>query len=295
MYEGRVDVGKRKVVVDFFGSVIVLAGLIYVLLCFFLFLMQSNLLYYPNLSGRELRASPVDIGLDYESVSLVTSDNVRIHGWFVEAKQHRGTILFFHGNAGNISHRLESLQIFNRLGLSTLIIDYRGYGQSEGRVSEKGTYLDAEAAWQYLTVVRGVDPQQIIFFGRSLGGAVAANLAIKHQPGGLILESVFTSVPEMASKLYPFFPVRMLCRFSYNAKLAVQKVFSPVLIIHSQDDEIISFENGLELFASANAQKTFLKIRGGHNEGFLVSGSVYYDGLDEFVSASLSGTTVKIL
>ena len=122
--------GKRKVVVEFVGPLIVLAGLVYIMLCVGLFLMQSRLLYYPNLSGRELQANPADIGLEYESVNLVTSDNIRIHGWFIEAKQSIGTILFFHGNAGNISHRLESLQIFNELGLSALIIDYRGYGQS---------------------------------------------------------------------------------------------------------------------------------------------------------------------
>ena len=277
--------GNRKAMLSFFGPLIVLAGLMYILLCAYLFLMQSRLLYYPNLAGRKLQASPTDIGLDYESVNLVTSDNVRIHGWFVKARQHRGTLLFFHGNAGNIAHRLDSLQMFNRLGLSTFIIDYRGYGQSEGRVSEDGTYLDAEAAWQYLTAVRGVNPQRIIVFGRSLGGAVAANLAAKHSPRGLILESVFTSVPDMAAKLYPFFPVRLLSRFSYDARKALQEVSSPVLIIHSPDDEIIPFENGLDLFASANEPKSFLKIRGGHNEGFMVSGSLYSDGLEEFVSA----------
>jgi pimeloyl-ACP methyl ester carboxylesterase len=132
-----VGVGKRKAMLNFFGPMIVLAGLLYVLLCIYLFLMQSRLLYYPNLPGRKLQASPINIGLEYESVTIVTSDGIRIHGWFVEARQQRGTLLFFHGNAGNISHRLDSLQIFNRLGLSTLIIDYRGYGQSGGRVSEE--------------------------------------------------------------------------------------------------------------------------------------------------------------
>lgn len=272
---------------DFIGSLIVLVGLLYVLLCIFLFLVQARLLYYPNMGGRELRTSPADIGLEYESVDIVTGDGVRLHGWFVDARPQRGTLLFFHGNAGNISHRLDSLRIFNRLELATLIIDYRGYGQSGGRVSEEGTYRDAEAAWQYLTTTRGIDPRHIIVFGRSLGGAVAAHLAVRHPPGGLILESVFTSVPDMAARHYPFFPVRLLSRFSYDARRAVKEVACPVLIVHSPEDEIIPFENGLALFAAADEPKAFLEIRGSHNEGFLAGGSLYHDGLDDFVSACL--------
>lgn len=278
---------------SFFGPLILVAALIYGLLCFYLFLMQSRILYYPNLPGRELQASPADIGLEYEPVSFVTNDNVRLHGWFVESKIDRGTLLFLHGNAGNISHRLDSLRIFNHLGLSTLIIDYRGYGQSEGKVTEEGTYLDAEAAWQYLTGTRGIDPQRIIVFGRSLGGAVAANLVAKHPAAGLIMESVFTSVPDMAAKLYPVFPVRLLCRYQYNARQSLHSVSSPVLIIHSPDDEIIPYKNGQELFTSANEPKTFLKIRGGHNDGFIASGPLYYDGLDDFISASLGAVPKK--
>ncbi|MCL7489326.1 MAG: alpha/beta hydrolase [Desulfobulbaceae bacterium] len=272
---------------NFLVPLIIVAGLLYALLCAYLFFMQSRLLYYPNLPGRELRADPADIGLEYESVAFHTSDNVRIHGWFVKAKQARGTLLFFHGNAGNISHRLDSLRIFNRLGLSALIIDYRGYGQSGGRVSEEGTYLDARAAWEHLTITRGLDPQRIIVFGRSLGGAVAAHLSAVHPPAGLILESVFTSVPDLAASLYPFFPVRLLSRYKYDARRSVRDVSSPVLVIHSPEDEIIPFENGLALFDSAGEPKTFLQIRGGHNDGFLVSGSLYYNGLDEFISACL--------
>ncbi len=281
------NVGQGKALMSFFGPLLVLAGLMYVILCVFLYLMQPRLLYYPNLPGRKLMVSPADIGLDYESVTLITADDVRLHGWFVHAPRHRGTLLFFHGNAGNISHRLDSLRIFTQLGLSTFIFDYRGYGLSEGRISEEGTYLDAGAAWQYLTGTRGVDPRRIIVFGRSLGGAVAANLAAGNPPAGLILESVFTSVPDMAAGLYPFLPVRLLCRYNYNARESLRKVSSPVLIIHSPEDDIIPFNNGLELFAAAGEPKTFLTIRGSHNEGFLASGPLYYQGLEKFVAASL--------
>lgn len=285
---GVVDVAQRTGMMSFFGPLIAIAALIYVLLCLYLYLMQSKIIFYPNMGGRELRSSPSDIGLEYETVSLITSDQVRLHGWFVKSNINRGTVLFFHGNAGNISHRLESLRIFNHLGLSTLIIDYRGYGQSEGKISEQGIYLDARAAWKYLTENQGINPQRIIVFGRSLGGAVAANLAAKYRPAGLILESVFTSVPDMAASMYPVFPVRPLCRFQFNARQSLQGVTAPVLIVHSPDDEIIPYANGRKLFASANEPKTFLELRGGHNDGFVATGPAYYEGLNDFISAGLA-------
>ena len=211
--------------------VLFIGGFIYVLLCAYLYLMQSRLLYYPNVPSRELQGSPEDIGLEYETVTLATRDSVFLHGWYVPADRQKGVLLFFHGNAGNISHRLDSLRIFHELGLSTLIIDYRGYGESQGRISEEGTYLDAEAAWDFLIYDKKVKASNIIVFGRSLGGAVAAHLAARNSPGGLILESVFTSVPDMAAKLYPMFPVRLLSRLQYNTGKALANVDCAVLIV----------------------------------------------------------------
>lgn len=267
----------------FFVPLLAIGGGLYVLFCLYLYFLQDRMIFYPNLPGRELRGKPSDIGLNYESVQIRTSDNILLHGWFIKTRKERGTVLFFHGNAGNISHRLDSIRIFHSLGLSVLIIDYRGYGQSEGRVSEQGTYLDAEAAWLYLIEEKNIEPREIIVFGRSLGGAIAANLAAKVQPAALILESVFSSVPDLAARFYPVFPVRLLARFSYDTRKALASVSCPVLVIHSPDDEIIPFENGRVLFASAREPKTFLKIRGDHNEGFLVSGSIYIKGLENFI------------
>jgi len=266
----------------------ILAGGMYGALCLYLFLMQAKLLYYPNIPSRRLTASPADIGLEYESVSLSTIDGVGIHGWFIPVAQERGTLLFFHGNAGNIAHRLDSIKIFHDLGLSVLIIDYRGYGQSQGRISEQGTYLDAEAAWNYLTRTRNIPAARIAVFGRSLGAAMAAYIASGKKPGALILESAFTSVPDMAARLYPFFPVRLLSRFEYNTRKMLRSVSCPVLIIHSPDDEIIPFENGQLLYESAQEPKDFLQLKGGHNEGFLISGRTYIDGIGQFIEASLS-------
>jgi len=269
-------------------SITILAAGMYGALCLYLFFMQAKLLYYPDIPSRKLTASPRDIGLEYESISITTGDGTEIHGWFVPAQKERGTLLFFHGNAGNISHRLDSLKIFHDLGLATLIIDYRGYGRSQGAISEQGTYLDAEAAWNYLTNTRNIPARQIIVFGRSLGAAIAAYIAAGQKPAALILESAFTSVPDMAARLYPVFPVRLLSRFQYNAKKLLASVSCPVLIIHSPDDEIIPYDNAQELYDSAREPKTFLEIHGGHNEGFLVSGRRYIDGINSFIEASLS-------
>jgi fermentation-respiration switch protein FrsA (DUF1100 family) len=247
---------------------------------------QSRLVYFPE---RAIYATPDVLGLSYEVVEFETSDGVKLAGWFVPAEKHRGVVLFCHGNAGNISHRLESIDVFHRLGLSVFIFDYRGYGKSEGRVSEKGTYLDAEAAWQYVVDERQVDPSEIVIFGRSLGGAVGSWLAQDHTPRALIIESTFTSIPDIAAQLYPFLPVRRLARFRYSAVDYVRRVNCPVLIVHSRDDEMIPFSHGRRLFEAANEPKEFLEIRGTHNEGFITSAKLYGDGLDAFMSKHAEG------
>jgi len=278
--------------VNVIWSITILAAGTYIVLCLVLFFVQAKLLFYPNIPSRKLTAVPTDTGLDYESVSITTSDNIAIHGWFVKAQAAAGTLLFFHGNAGNISHRLDSIKIFHDLGLSVFIIDYRGYGRSEGEVSEAGTYLDAESAWNYLVQARKIPAQRIIVFGRSLGAAIAAHTAARFTPGGLILESAFTSVPDMAARLYPVFPVRLLSRFQYNTREKLQSVSCPVLIIHSPEDEIIPFENALQLYRAAAAPKELYKIRGSHNEGFLSSGRLYREGIKKFIDANIAESLV---
>ncbi len=268
-------------------SIIILAGGLYGALCLYLFLMQDRLIFYPDMPSRELTASPADIGLAYEDVSLNTDDQVVIHGWFVPATEEKGVVLFFHGNAGNISHRLDSLRIFHSLGLSTLIIDYRGYGRSGGEISEPGTYRDADAAWKYLTDTRSIPAERIIVFGRSLGASIASYSAATSNPGGLILESAFTSVPDMAARLYPVFPVRLLSRYDYDTRKNLLSVRCPVLIIHSPADEIIPFGIGRKLYDTANEPKSFLEIHGSHNDGFLASGEKYISGLKKFTGQVL--------
>ncbi len=260
-------------------SFLSIGALSYLGLLGLLYLTQSRYVYHP---GNRLEAFPSDIGLTFEEVSLVTEDNVRLSGWYIPCKESRWVILFCHGNAGNISHRLDTLQIFNHLGMSTLIFDYRGYGGSEGRPSEIGTYRDAEAAWQYLVEVRHIPPRNIVVFGRSLGGAIAAHLAGKHQPSALILESTFISFEEIASDLYPYLPVGLIARFSYNTLECVRNIRVPVLIVHSPQDKLIPFRHGQVLYNAVNGPRELLIIQGDHNTGFL-SSEEYIKGLQAFL------------
>ncbi|MCH6572947.1 MAG: alpha/beta fold hydrolase, partial [Proteobacteria bacterium] len=161
-----------------------------------MYLQQPSMIFFPYAT---LDQTPADWGLAYEEVFLDTEDGVRLHGWYIPRHGSKQTLLFFHGNAGNISHRGASVEIFHRLGLNVFIFDYRGYGMSQGKPVENGLYKDARAAWRYLTKERGFDQEDIILFGRSLGGAVAAELAAEIQPGGLILESTFSSAKDVAN------------------------------------------------------------------------------------------------
>ena len=265
-------------------NVVIILLVFYLAFLITIYFMQDRMLYFPD---RQILLTPKDIGLEYEEVSLQTKDNITISGWYIPAKHEKGVLLFCHGNAGNISHRLESIEIFHNAGLSVLIFDYRGYGKSEGKPSEKGTYRDAEAAWNYLVEVQGKTPDRIIVFGRSLGAAIAADIALKKIPAGLILESSFLSVPEMGKRYYPWIPVKYISKFQYSTIDKIQSIACPKLIIHSPDDEIVPFEHGKSLFEKAVQPKDFLKIKGGHNDGFVISGDLYLEGLENFVNHCL--------
>lgn len=270
-----------------FWPILLLVAGAYGALILFVFVFQSRLVYLPNLPSRDVNATPESVGLAYESVSILTDDGVTLDGWYVPVPRARGVVVFFHGNAGNISHRLDSLQIFHDLGLATLIFDYRGYGRSTGTPSEQGTYRDADAVWRYVTEQRHTPAQEIVLFGRSLGAAIAVYVAARHAPKALILESAFRSIPDLAAEVYPFLPARWLARFRYSAEAHLRAVACPVLVVHSREDEIIPFAHGQRLFAVANEPKQLLEIRGGHNEGFAVSGRTYVEGLDAFLQAHL--------
>jgi len=255
----------------------------YSLLVVVVYFMQGRMLYLAEVPGRTLTMTPTDVGMDFQDVSIATTDGVTLHGWFIAGRSSQ-VLLFFHGNAGNISHRLDSIRQFQDLGLSVLIIDYRGYGQSEGRTTERGIYRDADAAWRYLIEGRGIAASDIVIFGRSLGGSAASWLAARHQPLALIVESSFTSVPDVAQELYPWLPVRWLTTLSHATGDYVRDVRSPILIIHSREDDIIPFHHGEDIFAAANEPRTLLVLRGGHNDAFLADESTYIEGLRTFLA-----------
>ena len=295
-------------------------------LALLLYVVQSHLVFHPEID-REVAATPSKIGLPYEDLHLKTSDGISLHGWYIPATRPRGMVLFLHGNAGNISHRLDSVQMFHRLGYSTLIFDYRGYGSSSGTPSEQGSYLDAEAAWRYLTEQRHVPSCRIVLFGESLGGAVAAWLAgtsrdtllakpadcgsgceaaipapeasqrrvmaARQKPAALVVASGFTSVPDLAQHIYPYLPVRWLARIRYDTRENLRTVAAPVLIAHSPEDDIIPFEHGRALYAAANPPKQFLELAGGHNDGFIFMRESWVKVLGDFLGEQMDMSCIR--
>ncbi len=256
-----------------------------ILLNLFLFFQQASMIFFPL---RELQQTPADWKLDYEDVWINSVDGVRLHGWYIPRQGARQTLLFFHGNAGNISHRRESIEIFHRLNLNVFIISYRGYGASEGTPDEQGLYNDARSAWRYLTVDRKIQQQDIILFGRSLGGAVATALAAEIKPAGLILESTFSSAGDMAAVLYPVLHWVIYPRYTFDTATRLRQVQSPVMVIHSADDEIIPLRIGQKVFMAASEPKQFVEIRGDHNGGFLLSQPQYEKALGDFLRLTRS-------
>ncbi|PTQ86429.1 hypothetical protein C8R27_12335 [Nitrosomonas ureae] len=269
-------------------NLFILLAITYLALVLLVYLGQSRLVFFPD---KQLSNTPAMFGLDYSSVSIATTDGETLHGWWVPSPDAKGTVLFFHGNAGNISHRINYLTMFRRLGYNTLLFDYRGYGQSSGTPSESGTYLDAQAAWQHLIVTQKIAPEQMILFGESLGGPIAAWLAARENPGLLVLASTFTSVFDLATQIYPFLPVRWISRFEYNTLESLQSVTCPVFIAHSPQDEIVPFQHGQRLFQTVSGPKQFLTLQGGHNNGFIFMQPAWQKALGTFMDEHLASPT----
>jgi len=251
----------------------------YAVLVAYVYLFQSRLIYFPNVPGRALTATPADIGILCEDVRITTADRTELHGWYAPAGAGALTVLLCHGNAGNISHRLGWLEIFHDMGLGVLLFDYRGYGESSGKPDEPGTYRDAHAAWDYLTNTRRQPPRSIMIVGESLGGPIAAHLAQDVAPGALVLASTFTSAPDLARQFYWYLPVRLLARFNYSTVDHVRHVHAPVLVIHSRTDEIVPFSHAEAIFRRANEPKELLEVLGDHNSGVLLSGQQITQGV----------------
>jgi len=241
------------------------------------------MVYHPD---RNLSMIPNSFGLAFEDLRLATEDGTAIHGWYLPAPSSKPgfVLLYCHGNAGNISHRLTKARMLRPLGLAILLFDYRGYGRSAGTPSEEGTYWDAEAAYRYLVDKKGYPPERIILYGESLGSAVALELALRRGSRALILESPFTSVMEMGQRILPFLPLRWLLRYHYDNLAKIPRLREPLLILHSPQDDVVPYEMGRRLFEAAPEPKRFFELRGDHNDGFLETGDAYPKAFADFLS-----------
>lgn len=249
---------------------------------------EKGVVFFPE---RELLARPEDYQLSYEEVFFPAADGTRLHGWFVPAgkPEVRTTLLWFHGNAGNISHRLENLALLHRyLDLSIFIFDYREFGLSAGQISKAGTYLDAQGAWTYLLEERGVEPLDILLFGRSLGTALAVEIASGNFCLGVILEAAFTSSHDMLRRFFPWGVPAELAESSYDNLGKISRIRSPILFIHAEYDEAIPVEMARHLHDRATALKYFYIVpRASHNDTYLLGGPAYFHRWQTFVDECL--------
>lgn len=257
-------------------SAIIVIFLFFVYLRFF----EKRTIFYPL---KIIEFNPSDVGLEYEDVLFKTQDGIELHGWFIPKADAYVSVLYCHGNAGNISHRLEIAKMFHAQGMNFFIFDYRGFGRSKGSPYEEGTYLDAQAAYNYLVKTKGIVPEKIVLYGKSLGAAIAIDLATKVKAGALISESGFTSTPDLAREVYKFLPLWLFVSQKYDSLKKIDKINMPKLIIHSQNDEIIPFSHGKKLFEKAKEPKELYVMRGGHNDAFYIYTDECMQRIDNFL------------
>jgi fermentation-respiration switch protein FrsA (DUF1100 family) len=247
--------------------------------------IEEKLIFHPSAA---IERTPRDVGLQFDDLHFKARDGVELNGWFIPHREARSTLVWFHGNAGNISHRVENIKLLHeKVKINIFIFDYRGYGLSAGHVSEAGTYLDGEAALEFVRRELGVPPQRIILFGRSLGAAVATEMANHFDSQALILESPFASIRAMADIVLPWLPIGPLLRTRYDVQEKIRGIKTPLLVLHGDRDEVVPFEQGKLVFAAAPEPKKFFAIDGaGHNDTFIVGGAPYYRQLEQFIEST---------
>ena len=252
-------------------------------------LFEKRLIYFPF---RALEVTPKELGLRYEEARLVAEDGITLHGWFLPVEGSRFTVLVCHGNAGNISHRLDRAMLMHaKLKTDVFLFDYRGYGLSQGAPDEEGTYRDARAAHRYLSTARGVAPGNLIIFGESLGAAVALQLALEVPARALVLEAPFTSISDMAGSVLPFLPVGRLLRTRYDNLAKIGGLRMPLLVLHGDRDTTVPFAQGRRLFEAAPEPKQFFPIPGaGHNDTYFIGGDPYWEAWSEFLGGLAAAT-----
>ncbi|UCG13724.1 MAG: alpha/beta hydrolase [Deltaproteobacteria bacterium] len=249
---------------------------------------EKGLIFFPT---RELEGTPAHYQLRYEDIYFPATDKTKLHGWYVPAANPEKTItlLWFHGNAGNISHRLENLALLHRsLEVSIFIFDYREFGLSSGHISKAGTYLDALGAWHYLVQEREIAPGDILLFGRSLGTALAVDLSVSEPCLGVVLEAAFTSSQDMLSRYFFGAIPPELLHSAYENLAKIHLVRAPLLFVHGQYDEAIPLEMSRRLYQAAKSPKRFYMVPGaGHNDTYLVGGADYFRQWQVFLQECL--------
>lgn len=255
------------------------AALLWIGLRFF----ERAMVFHPS---RDMRTHPGAVGLAYSPMFLTASDGVRLRAWWIPGSSPEALfMLCFHGNGGNLSSRVDKMRLFHDAGAAQLWIDFRGYGESGGSPDEPGLYRDALAAWAWASSVKAVAPAKLVLYGESLGNGPAIELASRIPAAGLIVDSGFTSIPDMGKIVLPWFPVR-LAKIRFDNLSRLPRVLLPTLFLHSDDDDIIPFEMARRNFlASGSVKKTLFHMKGSHNEGFLETGPAYPKAIKDFLSA----------
>jgi uncharacterized protein len=244
--------------------------------------LEHLFIYYPT---KQLEETPRDCGLAYQDLAIVTEDRVKLHGWFVPCDEARSTLLIFHGNGGNIGHRVQWIEMLHRLNVNVMTIDYRGYGKSEGDPFEDGLYRDARAAYQWWVEERKPRGERLIVVGESLGGAIAVNLAARVSPAGLIVQSTFTSARDMAKSMFPLGLLFPLIRVRFDSEKEIAQIHCPKLVIHGTSDEVVPFRLGKKLYEAAPPPKSFYVVpEAGHNDLLWAAGAEYSRRLQSFLS-----------
>jgi len=266
---------------------LVAVGIVYLGACAYMSFKQSSMVYFPE---ARYDATPDRFGMAYERVTLKTSDGVSLAAWWIPAENARGAVVFAHGNGGNMSHRLDKALLLRSMGLSVLLFDYRGYGESSGEPTEEGTYADMIAAVEHVMVERRVPAAKVVLYGESLGGAVAVDEATRCPAAGLVVDSSFTRLSDVGAHHYPWLPVRLLLKYRYDSLSRIGKVRCPVLILHSPSDDIIPYGLGRTLFGAAKEPKRFADLEGGHNDGGLMASPGGQKALFRFLDEVLGKT-----
>jgi fermentation-respiration switch protein FrsA (DUF1100 family) len=272
-------------------SVLQTAGGVLALLLLYAVLLvacEDKIIYHPYKYPDGIW-NPSSFNVIVEDVFFQAEDGTKLHGWYIPSANAKATLLWFHGNAGNLTHRLDNIQRLQPLALNIFIFDYRGYGKSEGKPSEAGIYQDSQAAYDILIQEKNVIPSENLFlFGRSLGGICAVQVASGNAAAGLILESVFTSARDMAGKVFPVIPIGWAIRSKFSAIEKVPDLKLPKLFLHGTEDEIVPYKLGRKLYSAAAEPKQFYDIEGaGHNDSVQVGGREYFAALDRFITDTL--------